>query len=342
MTGLQVPFGRLPDGQIVTVETVGRGLDCGCACPECGERLVAAKGEVYRHHFRHVTDSDCHGGPETFLHIFAKQILVETRTLQMPGGHMHTATTASAEHRLECGLIPDVWMLFSEPVAIEIWVAHRVPPEKVHTYNEEKIAALEIDLRAYRNAGHSKSEWAFIIREQAPRRWLSPTARIRQKREEQRLAEIAEHQRIRQEAERIEREAVAAIRAAIAQEEAARAEREKAAAEQRALDQAEAALRLAEETLRLERRRGDDARRLAIAKQREIEEAIAAQKEADYRRAILEQLAIDRRGPDLQQLVIAHGGYDRITPEAWKLFDHDRKTWQDRIATGWFYGQDFG
>jgi hypothetical protein len=34
--------------------------------------------------------------------------------------------------------------------------------------------------------------------------------------------------------------------------------------------------------------------------------------------------------PDLQQLVAKHGGYNRITPEAWAEHDRAMAQWQER------------
>jgi hypothetical protein len=34
------------------------------------------------------------------------------------------------------------------------------------------------------------------------------------------------------------------------------------------------------------------------------------------------------KAPDLQKLVERHGGYDKITPEAWRRFDADMTGWQ--------------
>jgi hypothetical protein len=36
------------------------------------------------------------------------------------------------------------------------------------------------------------------------------------------------------------------------------------------------------------------------------------------------------RPPDLQALVTAHGGYDKITPEAWAAYDAAMAEWQER------------
>jgi hypothetical protein len=46
-------------------------------------------------------------------------------------------------------------------------------------------------------------------------------------------------------------------------------------------------------------------------------------------------LRVDERdGPDLRELVLAHGGWDRVTPEAWADFDRKRAHWQAWVAAG--------
>jgi hypothetical protein len=34
--------------------------------------------------------------------------------------------------------------------------------------------------------------------------------------------------------------------------------------------------------------------------------------------------------PDLQELIASHGGYDKITPEAWAEWDRLNAEWQER------------
>jgi hypothetical protein len=34
--------------------------------------------------------------------------------------------------------------------------------------------------------------------------------------------------------------------------------------------------------------------------------------------------------PDLQELIASHGGYDKITPEAWAKWDRLNAEWQER------------
>ena len=52
------------------------------------------------------------------------------------------------------------------------------------------------------------------------------------------------------------------------------------------------------------------------------------------RRPCERELAELRLGPDLQKLVAAHGGYDKITPEAWDRFQADKRRWLDQLRHG--------
>jgi len=59
-----IPFGLDSDGDWRNASKVPRGLECGCVCPECGNRLVARQGEVLVHHFAHHSRSDCRNAAE--------------------------------------------------------------------------------------------------------------------------------------------------------------------------------------------------------------------------------------------------------------------------------------
>ena len=82
--------------QIVSIEDVPSGKACRCTCIDCDEPLVAKKGQVNRHYFSHeptsatdelnVNPRECHWGPETELHILAKEVLAEDRQLSLPIG----------------------------------------------------------------------------------------------------------------------------------------------------------------------------------------------------------------------------------------------------------------
>ena len=66
--------------QIVNVKQVERGLACMCFCFECDEPVVARKGEKNEHHFAHLNNKEsCTIHPESILHKFAKQVIMEKR-----------------------------------------------------------------------------------------------------------------------------------------------------------------------------------------------------------------------------------------------------------------------
>ena len=71
--------------QIVNVKQVERGLACMCFCFECGEPVVARKGEKNEHHFAHLNNKEsCTIHPESILHKFAKQVIMQERYLTLP------------------------------------------------------------------------------------------------------------------------------------------------------------------------------------------------------------------------------------------------------------------
>ena len=41
------------DNKLVNIKQVERGLACQCTCFECGEAVIARKGEIKEHHFAH-------------------------------------------------------------------------------------------------------------------------------------------------------------------------------------------------------------------------------------------------------------------------------------------------
>jgi hypothetical protein len=69
--------------QPVRVEEVAKGLECNCYCAKCGAKFVAVHN-AKTPHFRHYNSDDCGASFETAVHLMAKQVLVETRTLMLP------------------------------------------------------------------------------------------------------------------------------------------------------------------------------------------------------------------------------------------------------------------
>ena len=323
---LKVPFGRASDGRMVSVDFVERGLPCNCVCASCGARLIAVKGEVYVHHFRHESENDCQAG-ETAIHLFAKQLICERLQLRLPDpcGAMLKAT---AEYQGLPDIRPDVLTEFDngETVAVEIWVAHQVPQNKVAAYNKMRQAAVEIDLRPYHHAEKSESQWEQAILFEAERGWLSPPEYIRRQREEERQRWIDEQKRRQQAAE-------------LARQEAERHRVEMEKAWQKRVEERAKEVELArQEALLVEaierERELRDAALQELERQRLIEQRA---KDAEARLVRLARLREEMQPPDLQKLVLAHGTYDRITPEAWAKFDRQMASWKARIAAGEFH-----
>jgi hypothetical protein len=181
-TEVKIPFGRNVCGDMVSIDTVSRGLDCNCVCEECETPLVARKGERNQHHFAHYAEPEnCVAARETSIHKFAKGIICKALEVCLPDNlDLGVMQKAELEQWMD-GIRPDVLVEFDEPVAIEIFVAHRVPAEKIKTFALRKLAALEIDLSFYRNVDITETEWREIILRTAPRYWLFQPAIVRER-----------------------------------------------------------------------------------------------------------------------------------------------------------------
>lgn len=161
-------FGLKGD-KIVSINDVEQGLDCGCFCPHCNSRLVAKKGSIRKHHFAHYESEDCHHGPETALHLLAKQVIKEHEKVLMPShyeqfeledslGINHQNSTylkQSITHLSQVeiekplqGYQPDLVAITEtgEPLDIEILVTHAVNEEKSKLQAQTNRKMIEIDL----------------------------------------------------------------------------------------------------------------------------------------------------------------------------------------------------
>lgn len=79
---LKNPFG-LKERTIVKVEDVSRGLECGCVCPNCGDRLIARQGDEKVWHFAHENE-ECSGAVEAAVHMIALQHLLGVKSITIP------------------------------------------------------------------------------------------------------------------------------------------------------------------------------------------------------------------------------------------------------------------
>ncbi|GJE52352.1 hypothetical protein GOFOIKOB_5423 [Methylobacterium tardum] len=179
-------FGVRADGTLAHISEVGSGLACGCRCPRCGTPLVARRGDRVQHHFGHhgaAGERSCHGGPETALHRFAKELLASKLTLALPPvlrdgerqplhpGGPYRFDSALLEHRLGT-IVPDVIVRRADrDLLVEFQVTHACGPDKIAGIANLGLAAVEIDLSGLlQSAGRRDLEDAILFR--SPRRWL--------------------------------------------------------------------------------------------------------------------------------------------------------------------------
>ena len=156
---LKIPYGLL-NGQLKHVSEVKRGLDCECVCASCGERLVAKKGNKTVHHFAHDAKTGCANATETAIHLAAKEILEECKTISLPdaflkyiGNTLYVSEQATVEldavevEKSIGGFRADLVAYFKGvPLIIEIKVTHAVGVSKRKAIKKSGISAIEISL----------------------------------------------------------------------------------------------------------------------------------------------------------------------------------------------------
>ena len=151
------------DGNIVSIDEVQSGKDCGCVCPACGDELIARKGEKRMHHFAHRSNEDCEYGYESSLHLAAKDILSRAKKMVIPPVYVEFPQSGKPkellypekeididyvklENRFD-DIIPDIVVdSGDEHFFIEIYVTHPIDDEKLKKLKEKKISTIEIDL----------------------------------------------------------------------------------------------------------------------------------------------------------------------------------------------------
>lgn len=175
--------------KIVGIKQVERGLACNCYCFECGEPVVARKGEKNEHHFAHSSNKEsCHINPESILHKFAKQVIMEKKCVVLPPLPETDETEAKnwqfsslvAEQAVG-SIRPDLLAsIDNEILFIEVAVTSFVDAHKLNFIKQLNIKTIEIDLRELlkRNVCIPSDEAAQFILEQVDnKKWLYPEAK---------------------------------------------------------------------------------------------------------------------------------------------------------------------
>lgn len=152
------------ENKLVHIDSVKNGLECGCICPGCKEKLVAKNdGKVREHHFAHVSGNDCGTGYQTIRHIWGKEILFENRTMPIAingkKGFIKAEAIGMEVKLTDLNIVPDVFAKVVQPcnylgiqlpveipLIAEILVTHKVDDEKVEIIRKAGVPAVEIDL----------------------------------------------------------------------------------------------------------------------------------------------------------------------------------------------------
>ncbi|WP_427914798.1 hypothetical protein ACPWT1_07765 [Ramlibacter sp. MMS24-I3-19] len=187
-------FARHASGEVRHVSDVRSGLAYGCMCLDCGERLIARKGEVREHHFAHTSGNEHDWAWETHLHLYAKQLVAQAGGLAVP---LHAsicehlgfpesrqrgrldAHPLGIEQEVARGAVrPDLIVQVADrriEVALEVYVTHAADRAKRQEFKRLRLPALEIDLSRMQRYGFNVDRVrAAVIDEVDNKRWLWP------------------------------------------------------------------------------------------------------------------------------------------------------------------------
>lgn len=152
----------LRNNSLVHISEVERGLECGCICPACGEKLIAKKGSKVMHHFAHKSTVECEYGYQTSLHLAAKRIISKDGIMRVPALYL-TFPQSGKKELLETekvlkvsevilekkldNIIPDILLITDiGKIIVEIFVTHEIDLQKKKKIKALGIPTIEIDL----------------------------------------------------------------------------------------------------------------------------------------------------------------------------------------------------
>jgi hypothetical protein len=178
--------------KLISIEHAERGLACDCFCFECGEPVVAKKGEKNEHHFAHISNKEsCFINPESILHKFAKQVIIEANGLLLPALPNSEETEAKLWQfsqitpEVKFGNIqPDLMvMVDKDTYFIEIAVTSFVDEVKLERIKAIGTPTVELDLRELLKGDitiPSDAAKDFILNQLEHKRWLYPIAQVQE------------------------------------------------------------------------------------------------------------------------------------------------------------------
>lgn len=171
---------------LVSIEYTERGLACNCTCFECGEPVIARKGEIKEHHFAHASNKEsCTINSESVLHKYAKEIICESMGLMLPAipytdNEAAWWTFDKVLPEFSLGIIrPDLVGYFDgEPILIEIAVTHFIDNKKLKNIEIFKSKCIEIDLSGLHKSNikiPSEDAKKLVLENLDNKKWIYPT-----------------------------------------------------------------------------------------------------------------------------------------------------------------------
>ncbi|WP_322045791.1 competence protein CoiA family protein [Paraburkholderia sp. J67] len=164
---MKIPFALDETERIVEIREVPPSVEGTFRCAACGEPVTPKQGEVRIWHFAHRPESGRTTAFETALHVLAKQFLVESDTLCVPGLVCQLDARAGGEditlcveHTLHWDAVgeAEVWVEGIRPdfrgvcegraIFVEVTVTHEVDAPKRETLKRLGAPTLEIDQSA--------------------------------------------------------------------------------------------------------------------------------------------------------------------------------------------------
>lgn len=142
------------DQNLVHIQDVIRGLACSCICFECGERVLARKGDINEHHFAHISNKEsCVINLESVLHKYAKEVISKEKSITLPAipeqeSEARKWNFEKVVPEFHLGLIRPDLMCYSDgtPIFIEIAVTHFIDEKKINIIKQMDVKTVEIDL----------------------------------------------------------------------------------------------------------------------------------------------------------------------------------------------------
>lgn len=172
------------EGDLVHINSVPNGNDCGCICPHCKSQLCAKNGgtsEKMIHHFAHQSGADCIGAIESALHKMAKDVMKDALCIQLPDrldgrkGELLKLDRLDVEfYDKDTHLRPDCIGYYGDKVIwIEFKRTHAVDTKKRGKIISAKIDCVELDINTC-SLDHDAVR-KFITEESDKRIWIRDT-----------------------------------------------------------------------------------------------------------------------------------------------------------------------